>query len=183
MKKFALRSLVAAAALAASTSVSAANDGSNGLTSQGDLLITLEIDQLISIGGLDDIVLAQDPTTLQYTGVSDFCVGGLATTNYDVTLAGSGSTFELTDGGSGGDPVPYSVSYDHDNDASDGTVATHNDPISYTSVTLNDLGCTGAGGTGNTNNAQILISVAPSDIPNNAAADYTDTLTVTVAAK
>ncbi|WP_066966801.1 hypothetical protein [Microbulbifer sp. Q7] len=177
MKKFALRSLAAAAALAA-TSAFAATDGENGVTSEGNLTVNLLIDKLISIGGLDDIDLAQNATTLMYTGVSNLCVGGLASYNYNITFTGGNNGFLLTDGSVN---IPYSVLYDHDSDASDGTTAAHSTGFDVNGETLGTLGCDGTGGT--TDNAQILVEVDPADIPDTATAtNYSDVLTVTVTA-
>ncbi|MBY6210492.1 hypothetical protein KUV95_02925 [Microbulbifer agarilyticus] len=205
MKKFALRSLAAAAALTAASSAFAATDGTAGSSSTGDALITLELSKLISIAGLDDMDLNFGNG---YAAVTEFCVGQSGgVRQYDVTLSSAhataaatgtgqfgGNEFQLwNNDGANADYIGYDVTYVHDTDVStaviDGTPVAAGTSGAAIGTSFGDAGedrlgalnCTDSDGV----NARIDVVVPSAELTKASqvgVTTFTDTLTVTVQA-
>ncbi|WP_196138741.1 hypothetical protein [Aliikangiella sp. G2MR2-5] len=160
------------------TSVMAATQGSLGTTSEGDLLISLSVGDLIQINNLNDIALGTfNGGTADLNGSDSFCIYRNGGTGYNVTMSGSGTggAFELA---GGGNTLNYSVSFEN-LDAGSAAVAM------TAGSTLN--GVTGANNTDNTcgsaaaDNAQVNVNVANADLAAVPPGSYTGTLTILVA--
>ncbi len=103
---------MAAAAIALSTGTAhAANQGTLGATSTGDITITASVQARVRITGLADVSWTnQDPGTAA-TNAQDVCVwSNTSTKGYTVTASGDGASnaFTLANGAL---TVPYSVQW------------------------------------------------------------------------
>ncbi|MEM7217681.1 MAG: hypothetical protein AAF515_04905 [Pseudomonadota bacterium] len=150
----------------------AATQGTIGATSQGSVLISLDVDDVLQISGLTDI-LGLTFTGADVSGSTDACVyrnGGLA---YSVTATGDGGAggtdFSLSDAG-GANSVPYTVSFD---DGSGGSPLT-----SGTAATM--AGASDATDCNSTPNVQVTVDIAAADAAAAPAGSYTGTLTLLV---
>ncbi|WP_346839071.1 hypothetical protein [Microbulbifer sp. SAOS-129_SWC] len=180
MKINAIRSLLATTALATSALALAATDGGAGNTSTGDLLVTLNVTQLISVGGLNDLTL---DNSNDFQAADDICVGQIGgVTDFSVDFSGAnaagGNQFLLDDGT--GNTLSYRVFFDNDADASDGTEADAGNGAVTPTGTYTTMGALGCGD--GVENSQILVQIDPSELLNATNTSYTDTLTVTVTA-
>ena len=178
MKKL-LSTAIASAALVASAGSLAANDGSLGTTSTGDLDISLTISDVVQISKMTDITLAQNASG-GADGSDTVCVYANGDGNYNLLMAGSGDAngdaLEL-DGAA--TSVAYSVEF------TDGTASTTQtsalvgaaNAVSGFNGNATAADCGGAAAT----NATITVSVSPADYQAAAVDTYTDTLVLTVA--
>ncbi len=170
-----ISALVAGILMVAGNSAFAANQGSQGATSTGDLTITADVTYQVQINDLDDMTVdyagwdgIADLTTTESVCVWSNANGG----HYNITATGSGGSgaFEIT-GGSG--TLPYSV------DWTGGGAAT-----ALTTGTL-AAGMTGANHgvdclTGG-NTATLDVTIAAANMSGAVAGSYTGTLTLLVA--
>ena len=178
MKK--LLTLVIASASLAALPAMAANDGSLGATSTGDLDINLTVSDIVQISKLTDITLAQNAGG-GAEGTSTACVYANGDGKYNLLIAGSsdanGDTLQLNENGVGTSTVDYSV------DFSDGTASTSTTTSlvgaanAVSGFTGNATSADCAGGT----NATISVSVAAADYQAAVVGTYSDTLVLTVA--
>ncbi|SHF55670.1 hypothetical protein SAMN04487965_2239 [Microbulbifer donghaiensis] len=189
MNKNFIRTLAATAAFLASASTLAFKDGTAGSTSEGELNINLIVEKQISIAGFDkDLTLDSGNS---YTDSENVCVGRFATDSYSVSFSGANANagvqeFRLSDGAATPTYVIYEVRFDDDTDAADVTAVDATTGVSAGPyITTNNLNCTGAGGAGDTDNAQIQVSVSAAEINaagNSGVSSFSDVLTVTVTA-
>jgi len=157
----------------------AASDGELGLTSEGEVEITLDIGDRVQISDLDDIVLTWDGVTDtgNIEATEEVCVYSSATSGYQITISGiQSSGFALNAGGP--TMITYNVHWEDDpiNDDNTGFRA-----VTKGSPLRNNIGdaefYTCGGGT----NARLRIQVARSGLPATTAGNYADTLTLNVA--
>lgn len=167
--------LVGGALLVSGGSVLAASQGSLGnLSSQGDIVINATIGDLIQISALNDINFGTVSATL--AAQEHFCVYRNGGGNYAVALdsanGAAAGDYDLT---SGGNRIAYTVRWDIDGDASDGTTVVEGAGAagSYAGHTTS----TTCGGSDNADLEVLLDSVEVAAAP---AGAYTDTLTITV---
>jgi hypothetical protein len=151
----------------------AANQGSLGNPSQGDLTITLDIDPLVQISRIDDIPLGTYTGGADMTGDDDLCVysnnGG-----YDITATGSGGggAFELSGGGT---TIPYAVEWATSAAAGSGATLTSGSTLAGQGGTFSTPDCGGA------DNAQVIVTVSSTDLGAAPTGNYSGVLTLTVA--
>ena len=153
--------------------VFAANQGTLGATSQGDLTITLNIDPLVQISRIDDIPLGAYTGGGDMTGADNLCVytnnGG-----YDITASGSGTggAFELAQGLN---TIPYTVEWATSAGAGSGTGLTSGTPLAGLGGTFSTPDC------GATDNAQVIVTVSNTDLGAAPTGPYSGVLTLMVA--
>ena len=181
--------LLTALSLSFAASVFAAENGTLGSTSTGDLDIQLNIANLIRISGLHDLTLnteASDGTNGfdRAVGHVNFCVyanNGLGT--FDITAAGDHTgAFTLTDGGKS--VIAYQVNFagSRVNSNSIGGVSlAPGVPYAATgaSLSVGSLTCANASDETST----IWVSVPGTTLEGKPAANYAGTLRLTIAAK
>jgi spore coat protein U-like protein len=169
------RSIALASALAgAATGALAANQGSLGTSSTGDLGVTLAIADRVQISGLDDIPLGTYGGSGDLTGESLFCVYRNGTGLYDLEASSAnadGTTFRASDGTN---QIAYAVKVDADTDASDGIPVASGEP--ETGLQGHDS-ATDCGGS---DNASLQVSFAEADLQAAPTSSYNDTITVLV---
>ncbi len=157
----------------ASSAAMGVTQGLLGPTSTGDLIITLDIDDLVRINNLNDINLGTfGGGAGNLTGSDAFCVYRNGAGNYNINMTGSGtaSAFTLA---SGGNTVPYSV--DFVNGATTTAMATGTALTGQTGANTTSETCGGA------DNVSINVAVANADLVAAPAGTYTGTLTMVVA--
>lgn len=165
--------LATAAVLATATTTFAANNGTVGATSSGDLDLTLTIAEQIIVTNLDDVDLL-DGTAAQTESI---CVAGNIATPYDIRFTSGQGSFILNHG-SVADTIAYTVGYDH---GATGTFApaTYNTTIvDAGAVFATNLDCDAAAN----NNGDIQITPNAGDVSAATAGTYTGTLNIEVAA-
>nr|WP_010133618.1 hypothetical protein [Microbulbifer agarilyticus] len=185
MKKFALRSLVAAAALAAASSTFAATDGTAGpSSSNGNFDITLTVATQIITTNFDDMDLDTASATLgnPIVGYEDICVGGIGFAEYSVDLTSQNGS----SGGTGSAPfqlngtsqnLAYTAAFIDDIAATTGAQADATGEVAGTYPRVSNVAC-------GSDNARVIVSIASSEWESaTETGDYTDTLTVTVTAE
>lgn len=164
--------LVASTVLAASASgvALAATDGTLGLTSEGESLITLIKQNAVQITDVADLNLGTFATaTADVVGSDNVCVFS-STGGYNVEIDGSvAGTFELD---SAGDKLAYSVTWAANGGAA--AAVTAGTPITGLTGDSTSLNC--GGGT----NATFEVTVAQAAFNAADPGTYTDTLTLTV---
>ncbi len=144
----------------------AATDGTLGLTSTGESIVTIIKENAVQITDVDDINLGTQATlAADATGSDDVCIFS-STGAYTVTASSANTVLELQDGANS---IPYALEWDG-NALSLGT-ATPLAPADSSSLT-----CAGSGGT----NASFGVTVASADFNAAAPGTYTDTLTFVV---
>jgi hypothetical protein len=177
--------LVAVISLVLANSVRcyAANDGSVGETSSGDISISLEIPSLILVDHLNDIDLTG---ASKYTGTTGgmsaneaFRVTGNGFTSGEYTAAITSSTggFTLSDGN--GHSIAFAFKYDDDNDASNGTTYLYgaaNGGIANNSIGTNDDLDSPSG----SDNAALYVSFTDAVLRAVPPGTYSATLTIVV---
>ena len=169
-----LKRIALGAALAtAATSGFAANQGTTGFTSTGDLDITLTVSDEVKISNLSDITLPGFTGT-DVSGTSEACVFRNSGASYNITATGSGTgnAFSLTDGTS---TVPYSVTYD--DGSGPAGLATGVALAADNAETTDNDDCASLGA----NNGSIEVTVTAAAAAGLPAATYTGVLTLLVA--
>lgn len=177
-----IKALVAGVAMMAVGGASfAANQGPIGTaippanaTSQGDLIINLNIPNIVRITGLTDINLGTY-AGVDVSGTDALCVYRNVTGDYSITAGSTNTdavgTFKLK--GAGADYIPYSVDWTH----SGGTVALTEGTQDATATGANTTSTTCGGGT----NHSVAVTVLATDADAaTAVGAYTDTLVLTV---
>ena len=171
LKQVAVGGLLAAVA----TSGYAANQGSTGFTSTGDLAISLTVNNEVRINQLADITLP-DFSGSDVSDTSVACVyrNGLSG-DYSITATGSGTgnAFTLTDTT---DTVAYDVEFD-DRSGSGFSGLASGVASNRTNAESADNSCAGVGGS----NADIRVTVTAANAASLPASTYTGTLTLVVA--
>jgi len=170
-----LKHVALGGALAAiATTGFAANQGTVGYTSTGDLTITLDVTDEMRISNLADInfpAFAGADQTLS----SPACVyrNGSALQDYEVTATGSGGggAFVITSGG--GATIPYSVEYWDTNVTAPVTSGT---PLAATGTVLDNDDCA----TNGSNNGRIDVTITAANANVAPAGAYVGVLTLTV---
>ena len=157
-----------------STAVMAATQGDLDTTSTGDLVISLDIDDLVRVNNLDDIDLGTFAGGAgDLTGSDSFCVYRNGLDGFNITMTGDGaaSAFELTDGTN---TLPYAVEFVN---GSAQAITTGSTLTGQTGAfTANDT-CDN----GTSNNVAVNITVANGDLATVPAGSYAGTLTMVVA--
>lgn len=163
--------MIASGALTAAGVAIAANDGSTGATSTGDLDITAQIPDLVRITKLTDIDLGSWDGSTDMTGSDTVCVWS-TTRAYTVTATGDGAggAFTLSDGTN---TLPYAVSWEDDSTNSESL--SSGSPSGSMSATTNSASC--SGGT----NATVSVTVTSANAAGVPAGTYNGTLTLEVA--
>jgi len=169
------KSIALASLLAAGTGAFAANDGSLGQTnSEGDLTVTLNIEDRIQVTGLDDITVGPFSGSGNLSGETDFCVYRNGTGLYDLTASSAnadGGTFRALNGS---DLIPYEVRFDTDGDASDAATIASGTAEEDITGHASSLTC------GSSNNASLNVRFLEADLLGASTGAYVDTLTVLV---
>jgi hypothetical protein len=173
MSRVGLISAVAAFGMVAAAPANAANQGSLGATSQGDLTITLTVDALVQISDLDDIPLGTFDGSKDLTGSDNVCVysnnGG-----FNITATGSGASSAFTLAG-GGTTVPYTVEWANSSGATSGTEMFTGRPLNGQTAKFAGADC------GGSTNTTVLVSVSQTDLSSAPADAYAGVLTLLVA--
>ncbi len=172
MRKITIASALIAALLAATPfggTAHAANQGSLGATSTGDIDINLIVPNLAQISRLNDVGTTWSGGNVVLN--ESFCVFSttrLYTIQADSTN-GTGTTFRLHDSGN---YIPYEVDWTD----TGGTPANmdHGTPLASQATTATAVDC------GAADNTTLTINITGTDIAAVPAATYTDTLTLLV---
>ncbi len=162
-------------------SVLAADDGDLGTSSTGTSTITVDIDPIVRITGVDDL------TKNNYQGVesplnlfSDVCVysNNTASGNYQIQMDGSGASgaFTITNSTETIDYTPYwhALSTGH----SGGTDVSDGEKHAFTGANTESDTC--VSGTDTESNATFYIDILKADLLKVPADTYTGTLTITM---
>ncbi|HSG89841.1 MAG TPA: hypothetical protein VLA56_11565 [Pseudomonadales bacterium] len=168
------RSLSLAAALAASPAVLAANDGSLGASSSGDLQVTMSVADRVQVTRLDDIVLGGYGGTGDMVGAEAFCAYRNGTGLYALTLSSANALAGQFRASNGPKFISYVVRIDDDTDASDGALTTSGATRTGLAGSGTSVSC------GAADNAAVEITFAEADLQGAAAGAYADTLTLLV---
>ena len=175
MKKF--NNIVTGVAFAASLfagNAMAATDGTLGTDSTGTSLVSLSIADRVQISGISDIALGAWSGSGNMTGYTNFCVYRSGGDNYQLTATTDNGAFAVTSATTG-DTVPFTAQVDDSLDASAGETLSYNTATSTALVGSSSLTC------GGTDNAQLLVSFAQSDLQQASTAnDYQATVTIYV---
>lgn len=163
MRQFKL-SLIAAS-LAFSGSVLAATDGSLGLTSVGESVVTIIKDNAVQITNVNDIDLGQHATLAADLAVGDDVCVFSSTSGYNVTITATGNTFALD---SGSDTIPFTLEWN-------GAAVTHGTQMTGLTGDNVSLNC------GASTNANFEVTVLAADFNAAPPGTYTNTLSLTVA--
>jgi hypothetical protein len=181
-----------------SREVSAASDGTEGLTSTGETTITLEVDEIVKITEIDDLDLSSpvyDGVAAEITQHDDVCVysnmdtDGASSHEYSVTMTGdgTGSTFRVTCTAGDclvgtADQIDYGawwndVTGSNVGEAQVGTTGGTSDALTLQTGWSNSLNCGGAGAT----NARVRVKFAKADmLDNRRAGEYEGLLTILI---
>ncbi len=169
--------LLAAAAIALSTGTAhAANQGTLGATSTGDITITASVQARVRITGLADVSWTnQDPGTAA-TNAQDVCVwSNTSTKGYTVTARGDGASnaFTLANGAL---TVPYSVQWNASAGQTTGTALTTGSASgTLTSTAATNQTCTAG------ESASLVVGISAADLGGmQAATSYSGVLTLVV---
>jgi hypothetical protein len=166
---------VAAVALAPSAA-HAANQGSLGSTSQGDITITASVQARVRITGLADVTWTnQDPGTAA-TNAQDVCVwSNTSNKRYNITATGDGSSSAFTLA-SGALTVPYSVEWNSSAGQTSGTALAASTASGTLTSTASNQTCTAG------ESASLVVGIGTTDLQSmEASASYTGVLTLVVA--
>ncbi|TQV89035.1 hypothetical protein [Aliikangiella coralliicola] len=157
----------------ASTSAMAATQGTLGATSTGDLIISLDIDNLVRVSNLNDINLGNfNGGAGDLSGSDTFCVYRNGAGNYNINMSGSGAANAYTLA-SGANTLPYAVEFV--NGATTTAMATGTALTGQTGANTTSDTCGGA------DNVSLNVTVANGDLAAAPAGTYTGTLTIVVA--
>ncbi len=168
--------LMAAAAIALSTGTAhAANQGTLGATSTGDITITASVQARVRITGLADVSWTnQDPGTAA-TNAQDVCVwSNTSTKGYTVTASGDGASnaFTLANGAL---TVPYSVQWNASAGQTTGTALTTGSASGTLTSTATNQTCSAG------ESASLVVGIGTSDLSGmQAATSYSGVLTLVV---
>ena len=169
------RSIALASALAgAATGVLAANDGSLGTSSTGDLGVTLAIADRVQITGLDDIALGTYAGSGDLSGEALFCVYRNGTGLYDLKASSAHAEAGVFRAAGSGEFIDYAVKVDEDTDPSDGILVDSG--TAETGLT----GHASATDCGGSNNASLQVSFSEADLQAASTSNYADTITLLV---
>lgn len=168
-----VKGLAAAGFIAFAGNTFAANQGSLGGTSTGDIDIDVTVGDQIQVTALQDITGSHVPGA-DFTGSSTACVyTNNPTGNYDVTMTssnpGAGNVFQLSDGAT---DVVYNISYNDGNSSAamlSGQVNTTFDNADTASTTC-----------GGTPQSSIDITVPAANLDVVGAGTYSDVVTILV---
>lgn len=156
----------------------AANQGTLGSTSTGDIAISASVPSRARITGLRDVSFAnQDPSTAA-SDAQNICVySNTATKAYTITATGSGAGSAFTLSSAAG-TVPYSVEWAATSGQTSGTALTAGTAsASQTSAAVNQT-CSSAPAA----SASLIVKMTTSDLGTmSAGSSYTGTLTLLVA--
>lgn len=173
MKKLIIASAIVASSMAGSL-VHAANDGTAGATSTGDLLITVDVADVVRITNLADIDI--NFAGVDISGTSPACVYRNGSTAYTVTATTTGPTagaFNVEDAGAT-ESAPYSVAW---NVGASSTPLTYNSAATFSGANNTDDTC----GAGAANNAEVEVGILATDFLSISAGTLTSTLVLTIA--
>ena len=170
MKNLKLALVASLAAGSLSGVAVAAQDGTLGLTSTGESIVTIIKQNAVQITNVADLDLGVYATlAADATANDDVCVFS-STGGYSVTLSGAGAGFAL-DGGAAG-TIPYAVQWAANGGAAVPVVA--GTPIVAQAGDASSLNCNGG------TNANFSVAVSAALFNASAPGTYTDTLTLLV---
>jgi hypothetical protein len=155
----------------------AANQGTLGATSTGDIAISASIPSRARITGLSDVSFAnQDPSTAA-SAAQDVCVwSNTATKAYTITATGSGtgSAFTLSNGAG---TVPYAVEWAATSGQTSGSALIAGTASSSQASGAVDQTCSSAPAA----SASLIVKMTTTDLGTmTAGSNYTGTLTLLV---
>jgi len=180
--KISLKKLSAAMALGGCVALSSGTaqaflDGSVGATSQGQVDVTVIIPSLIIIDNITSDITLNFVTGGVEQNIS-FCVHGiLPSTSYEVALTSASGAMTLPDG-TATNFLPYSASYDGDNNAT--LVAGGGLPLAYGVPTTSTFPLTPGLGACAVDNASFAVQVTDLMTAGVPAGTYADTINLTV---
>jgi spore coat protein U-like protein len=150
--------------------------------SQGDILITATVGDLIQVSGLDDILFGTLGAA-PYVDTSEFCVYANGTQTYSIQFDSANPNalaHNLIGTAAPNDLIEYDVLYDDDLSPGDGSDEDHGVASATGQVAHNTS--TTCGGTENASIQVTLLDVGVNSVAAATPGDYTDTLTITVTA-
>lgn len=171
----------------AAISATAATDGVvGGASSEGEIGISLTVNEAIIVKNLSDIDFTVDGSTAAGTdliGRDTFCVGGIGFTDYSIEFesgtAGADSGFKLV-GSAPTVTMDYTVGFTTNTADTESGTAPAGDGVMPGSFSLDgDLACA-ATDTVADNNAQVVVTIPSDQWEAAAESSYSDTLYVTV---
>lgn len=168
------RSITLASALAASGAAVAANDGSIGATSSGDLQVTLAVGDRVRISSLNDIALGGYTGAGDLVGSDAFCAYRNGTGLYSLSVASANAAAGVYRARKGAKVIPYTVRIDDDVDASNGLSVVSGATVTGLQGSATSASCSGS------DNAALEVTFAAADLQGANAGAYTDTLTLLV---
>ena len=171
MKKLIMASAIVAGSMTGSL-IHAANDGTTGATSQGDLLITVDVADVVRIANLADIDI--NFAGVDISGSSPACIYRNGGSSYTVTATTTGPTAGAFEVANATDSAPYSV------DWTVGATTTslgYNSAVTFSGANNTDDTC----GAGAANNASVEVGILATDFLPVAAGTLTSTLVLTIA--
>ena len=172
-----LNTIVTGIAFAASVfagNAMAASDGSLGATSSGSSVVSLSIANRVQITGVSDIALGAWSGSGNLSGSTNFCVYRSGGDNYSITATTDNGAFAVTSATTS-DSIPFTAQVDDSLDASAGEVLSYNTATAVALVGSSSLTC------GGSDNAQLLVTFAQSDLQTASTAnDYQATVTLLV---
>ena len=174
MNKFVHATAFAAGIMVSGIAI-AANQGSVGGISTGDLNVEVTINDEVRISGLSDITGAFDGTN-DFVGASTVCVYRNGTGLYAITATGDGGGNAFTITNTGLPVIPYTVEWD---DRSGGGFTSMATGVQLTGQTGADTASDTCGGGGD--NADVQVTVDAGDLITSPAGLLIGVLTLEVA--
>jgi spore coat protein U-like protein len=159
-----------AAAIALPFGAQAANDGTLGSTSTGDFEIIVALQDLVQISRLNDLDFGTYAGSGNLVGNEAFCVYRNGTGAYQATLTGDGTGGAFTIA-SGGNTIPYTVSYDDGGGAAAVTTGTLNTGL---------MGNATAADCGAADNTTVTITMTEAALQSQPTGTYQGTLTILI---
>jgi hypothetical protein len=177
-RNFLKAAVVAVAAAATATPVSAATQGSLGSTSTGSVSISASIPSRVRISGLSDVAFTNVDPSLDAANAQNVCVwSNTSTKGYQITASGSGAgnAFTLANAAL---VVPYMVEWSGTSGQTGGTGLAPGSTLTGLTSTATNASCA----SGPSTSASLIVKIAAADLQGmNAATNYTGTLTLLVA--
>jgi hypothetical protein len=166
---------LAFAATFAASQAMAASDGTVGTTSTGTADVTLEIQDIVQISGVDNIGLGAWSGSGDLTGASEFCVYRSDAGDYKLKLTTGSGSFDVTSPTTL-DSIAFTVQVDDDLDATVG-----GESLLYGADTAVALTGSNSYTCGGAENAEIHVTFAEAALQAASTGnDYSETVTVLV---
>lgn len=156
----------------------AANQGSLGGTSQGQITINASVPNSVQITGLADISFTNQNPTVAASSAQSVCVwSNTSTKGYNIKATGSGSSNAFTIA-NGGNTVPYTVQWAATSGQSSGTPLTSGTALTGQTTTAVNATCSSAPLT----TATLIVGISTANLQTMiGSATYTGTLNLLVA--